>query len=112
MIPKKDDIALFSDSIPRNMNIEEISRQVQGGRIHVKAFPGVKSTQLYYYITPTLEEYSYGAAIMRVGINDILRSKHYDELDKLHGNIKVANTYQKYDIRNLFSNTSINKNKY
>ena len=87
MIPKKDDIALFSDSIPRNMNIEEISRQVQGGRIHVKAFPGVKSTQLYYYITPTLEEYSYGAAIIRVGINDILRSKHYDELDKLHGNI-------------------------
>ena len=55
MIPKKDDIALFSDSIPRNWNTEEIGRQVQGGRIHVKAFPGFKSTQLYYYITLTLE---------------------------------------------------------
>ena len=34
-------------------------------------------------ITPTLEEYSYDVAIIHVGINDILRSKHYDELDKL-----------------------------
>ena len=80
-IHKKGDIALFSDSIPRGMNIKEINRQIQGGRIHVKAFPGAKSTQLNHYVTPTLEEYRYDAAIIHVGINDILRSKH-DELVK------------------------------
>ena len=111
-IHKKDDIALFSDSIPRGMNIKEINRQIQGGRIHVKAFPGAKSTQLNHYVTPTLEEYSYDAAIIHVGINDILRSKH-DELGKLPENIiKVGNTCQKYNIGiNIYiSNTSINKN--
>ena len=78
------------------MNIKEINRQIRGCRIHVKAFPGAKSTQLNHYVTPTLEEYD--AAIIHVGINDILRSKHYDELDKLPGNIiKVGNTCQKYD---------------
>ena len=94
VIPKKSDIALFSDSIPRGMNIKEINRRIQGGRIHVKAFPEAKSTQLNHYVTTSLEEYSYDAAIIHVGINDILRYKH-DELDKLHGNIiKAGSTCQ------------------
>ena len=82
------------------MNIKEINRQIQGGRIHVKVFPGAKSTQLNH-VTPTLEEYSYDAAIIHVGINDILRSKH-DELDKLPGNIKVGNTCQKCNTRKIY----------
>ena len=28
------------------MNIKEINRQIQGGRIHVEAFPGAKSTYM------------------------------------------------------------------
>ena len=98
-IPKKGNIPLFSDSIPGGISIKEINRQIQGGQIHVKAFPGAKSTQLNYYVTPTLEEYSYDAGIIHVVVNDILRSKHYDELDKLPGNIiKVGNTCQKCNI--------------
>ena len=89
--------------MPRGMNIKEINRQTPGERIHVKAFRGAKPTQLNHYVTPTLKEYSYDVAIIHVGINDILRSKHYDELDKLPGNImKVANTCQKYNIRKLY----------
>ena len=46
---------------------------------------------------------SYDAAIIHVGINDILRSKHYDELDKLPGNIiKVGNTCQKCNIVKIY----------
>ena len=33
--PKKGNIALFSDSVPRGMNIKEINRQIQSGKIHV-----------------------------------------------------------------------------
>ena len=93
------------------MNIKEINRQIQDGRIHVMSriqihVLGAKSTQLNHYVTPTLEEYSYDAAIIHVGINDIndiLRSKHFDELDKLPGNIiKVANTCQKYKIGKIY----------
>ena len=40
---------------------------------------------------------------MHVGINDILRSKHYGELDKLLGNIiKVRNTGQRYSIGKIY----------
>ena len=40
---------------------------------------------------------------MHVGINDILRSKHYDELDKLSRNIiKVANNCQQYNIGKIY----------
>ena len=56
------------------MNIKEINRQIQGDRIHVKSFPGAKSTQLNHYVTPTIEKYRYDAVIINVGINDILRS--------------------------------------
>ena len=112
VIHKKDNIALFSDSIPRGMNIKEINRQIQGGRIHVKAFPGAKSTQLNHYVTTTLEEYSYDAAIIHAGINDILRSKHY-ELDKIPENIisgKYLSKVQHWK-KIYISNTSINKNR-
>ena len=64
----KQAIFQFSDSIPRCMNIKEINRQNQRGRIHAKAFPGVKSAQLNQYVRPTLEEYmmwpSYMLALM------------------------------------------------
>ena len=95
------------------MYIKEIKRQIQGGRIRVKAFPGAKSTQPNHYVNPTLEEYSYDAAIIHVGINDIPRSKQ-EELDKLPENIiKERNTCQKYNIGKIYiSNTSINKNKH
>ena len=93
VIPEKSDIALFSDSIPRGTDIKEIYRQIQGVGIHVEAFPGAKSTQLNHYVTPTLEKYSYDAAITHVGINGMLRFKYSEELDKLPGNIiKAGNT--------------------
>ena len=95
VIPEKDNIALFSDSIPREMNIKEI-------RAHVNTFSGAKSTQVNHYVSPTLQEYNY-AAFIHVGINDMLRSKHYDKLDKLTGNIiRVGNTCQKYNIGKIF----------
>ena len=103
VIPKKGDIVLFSDSIPRGMNIKEINRQIQDGRVHVKTFTGAKSTQLNHYVEPILEECEYDAAIIDFGFNDILRPKPYDELDKLPGNIiKVAKYCQKYSIGKIY----------
>ena len=84
------------------MNIKEINRQIPGGRIYIKVFPGAKSTQLYHSVTPTLKEYSCDVAIKHVGINDILRSRH-DVLDKLPGNIiKVGNTCQMYNFGKIY----------
>ena len=81
--PKKKNIALFLDSIPRGMKMRHLNSQVKEGRIHLKAFPGAKANQLNHYFIPTLEEFVYDCAIIHVGINDILRSKDMSELKEL-----------------------------
>ena len=92
----------YFQTVPREMNIKEIFRQIQGGRIHIKTFSGAKATQLNHYVTPTLKEYSYDVAIINVSINDILSSKH-DGLDKSPRNIrKVGYTCQKYNIGKMY----------
>ena len=57
VIPKKKNIALFSDSIPRGMKMKHLNSQVKEGRIHLTAFPGAKTNQLNHCIVPTLEEF-------------------------------------------------------
>ena len=37
------------------------NKQVKGGRIYIKVFPGAKLTELSHYLLLTLGEYSYDA---------------------------------------------------
>ena len=74
------------------MNIKNINKQVKGGLISIKAFPGAKLTQLNHYVLPTLEEYSYIAAIIHVGNTDP------NDLSALQENvIKVRKIYQNHN---------------
>ena len=52
VIPKKKTIALFSDSIPREIKMKHLNSQVKEGRIHLNAFPGAKANQLNHYVVP------------------------------------------------------------
>ena len=72
VIPKKKNIALFLDTIPRGVKMKHLNSQVKEGRIHLKAFPGAKANQLNHYVIPTLEEFDYDCAIIHVGIKSIL----------------------------------------
>ena len=59
--------------------------------------------QLNHHVKPTLEEYTYDAAIIHVSINDILRCKNDEELKELPNNImKIAHTCQEYNIGKIF----------
>ena len=99
----KSPTAPFSDSISKGMSIKGINKQVKGGRIYIKAFPGAKSTQFNHYVLPTLEEYSYDTAIINVEIDDILISKDPKELKDLPQNvIKVEKICQNYNIAKIF----------
>ena len=101
ILPKMGAIALFSDNIPKEMNIKSISKQV--GRIYIKAFPGDKSIQFNHYVSLTLEEDSCNAAIIHVGINDILRSKDPNDLNDLPENvIKFGKICQNHNIDKIF----------
>ena len=46
VLPKQGAIALFSDSIPKRMNIKSINKQVKGGHIYIKVFKEARLTQL------------------------------------------------------------------
>ena len=66
VIPNKENIALFLDSIPRGMKMKLLNSQVKEGIIHLKAFPGVKANQLNHYVNPTLAEFDYDCGIIHV----------------------------------------------
>ena len=101
--PRRKDIALFADSIPKGMRMKDLNSRVKGGKIHLKSFPGAKASQLNHYIKPTLEEYKYDCAIIHVGINDILRNKNDTDLNNLPESIlEIANTCQNYNIGKIF----------
>ena len=69
------------------------------GRIQLKIFPGAKANQLSHYVVPTLQEFNYDCAIIRLGINDILRSKDMSELKDLPKKImQIATTCQCFKI--------------
>ena len=44
--PKRKDTALFADSMPKVMRMKDLNSHLKGGKIHLKSFPGAKSSQL------------------------------------------------------------------
>ena len=87
------------------MNMKSINKQVEGGRIRrsdINPAQPLRLTDTYGHLR-TLEEYSYDAAIIHFGINDILRSKDSNDLNDLPENvIKVGKICQNHNIGKIF----------
>ena len=71
---KKKKIIIFSDSILKNLRMEEFNSFVKEGEVYLKAFPGAKANQLNYQTIPVIQGNNYDAAAIHVGINDLLSS--------------------------------------
>ena len=69
---KKKNIVLFTDSILKTC-MGELNCHVNGGKDHLKSFPGSKANQLNHHTTPLMEEHQYDAAAIHVRINDLLK---------------------------------------
>ena len=70
---KKKNIVLFTDSILKTLRMGELNRHINGGKVHLKSFPGSKANQLNHHTIPILEEHQYDAAAIYVRINDLLK---------------------------------------
>ena len=70
---KKKNIVLFTDSILKTLRMGELNRHINGGKVHLKSFPGSKANQLNHHTIPILEEYQYDAAVIHVGVSDLLK---------------------------------------
>ena len=83
--------------------MKDFNAAVRGGRVHLKSFPGLKVVQLNHHVKPILDEYTYDATIICVGMNDILHCKNDKELKELLNNImKIVHTCQEYNIGKVF----------
>ena len=71
---KKKKIVIFSDSIFKNLRMEEFNSFVKEGEVYLKAFPGAKTNQLNYQTIPIIQGNNNDAAAMYVVINNLLSS--------------------------------------
>ena len=61
---------------------------MRAGRARCKHFSGALSKDLLHYIGPTLEEQNFKAAIIHIGINDILYDSSLRQINSLLQNIR------------------------
>ena len=59
---KKKKIVIFSDSILKNLRMEEFNSFVKEGEVYLKAFPGAKANHLNYQTIPIIQGNNYDAA--------------------------------------------------
>ena len=70
---KPKNIVVLSDSILKTLQMKKFNSLLNGRVAHPKLFPGSKAKQLIHRTISILEEYVQDAAILHVGINDLLR---------------------------------------
>ena len=68
-------IVLLSDSILKNLQMGEFNSFMKNGEVSLKVFPEAKARQLNHHTIPVLQDSTYDAAAIHVGINDLLRAK-------------------------------------
>ena len=78
-------IKIFSDSIPKGIQIKQMNQQIKNGNACIHSFPGATSHQLIHYLDGNLDKYTDTVAI-HIGIIDILNSA--SNVDGLLSNIK------------------------
>ena len=99
---------IFSDSMVKGSKMKQFNSHIHGGKFYLKAFPGVKAEKFNHQVKPSLEEYEYDAAIIHVGIADILRSKGEREVNVIPTKImNIAKICRNYNIAKIFISSII-----
>ena len=79
---------------------------MRNGRTRFKHFPGALSKDLLHYIDPSREEHKLDAAIIHIGINDILYDSSLRQINLLLQNIgEIRKTCMSYKFKNIFTSS-------
>ena len=100
-----NDIAILGDSIIsfNRGTKSEFNKTLRSGRARFKHFPGASSKDLLDYIDLTLEEQNFEAAIIHIGINDILYDGSSRQINLLLQNIKeIGKKRKNYNVKYVF----------
>ena len=85
---RKNQIVIFGDSIPRGIRLHEFNYWLHKGHAQLKSFPGGTSKELLYYVEPTLKSKKFDAALLHVGVNDLLNDERQDSVQNLLDKLK------------------------
>ena len=88
MSKRKKQIVIFGDSIPRGIRLHEFNYWLHKGHAHLNSFPGGTSKELLYYVEPTLKSKTFDAALLHVGVNDLLNDESQYSVHNLLDNLK------------------------
>ena len=99
---KKVNTIIFEDSIPKGIRHRAINQMLKNGSAQFKIFPGCDLKELYHYFDPTLENGSFGNAVIHVGTNDINNKDSSNSLQLLENLRKIAEKCFSYGIENIF----------
>ena len=72
---KPKNVVIFTDSMLKSLRMKEFNKYLNGGIAHLNPFPRTKAKQMDHHVIPILEEHQYGAAVIHVGIKDLLKNR-------------------------------------
>ena len=94
------------------LRMKEFNKKLNGGIAHLKPFPGSKAKQMDNHAIPILEEHQYDAAVMHVGINDLLKSRANINVSEIEKNIvNIALRCQSHNIATVFISSIVYSTK-
>ena len=83
--------------------MKEFNKYLNGGIAHLKPFPGSKAKQMEHHVIPILEEHQYDAAIIHVGINDLLKRRTSINVSEIAKDIiNISLRYRSRNIATIF----------
>ena len=92
---------MFTDSIPRGIWVRKFN-QCTDRVARLKSCRGATSKEFVHYVVPILKEKSFHAALIHVGINDILRDQSELKQQLLLQNIvKVPHQCQDHGVKEI-----------
>ena len=87
-LKRKKQIVIFSDNILRGIRLCEFNNWLHKGYAQLKSFPGDVSKELLYYVEPRLKNKKFDAALLHVGVNDLVNYEGQGTLQNLLDNLK------------------------
>ena len=109
---KPKNVVIFTDSMLKSLRMKEFNKNLNGGIAHLKPFPGSKAKQMDHHVIPILEEHQYDAAVIHVGINDLLKSRTNINVSEIAEDIiNIALRCRSHNIATIFISSIVYSTK-
>ena len=86
---EKDNILIFSDSIPGKIRMYEFNKVLKNGNVKHLFIPGATFEQVSQYLDVNLQMYAPKTVIIHLGINNLLNHSGHSNMENIMNNFNV-----------------------